>query len=151
MKKQLFILLFSSITFLGFSTGHVVNTFVINNTTCGNPNGSVRATVSGGVGPFTYSWNTNPVQNNDTAFAVMAGSYTVTVTDQNDMSTSTGVITVTNTFNPITVIANGQSVICEGGMATIVANATGVQVLGYTGQDLMVLHLTFKILFLMLG
>lgn len=125
MKKHLFTLLFLCITFLGFSTGHVVNTFVINNTTCGNPNGSVRATVSGGVGPFTYSWNTSPVQNNDTAFAVMAGSYTVTVTDQNDMSVSTGVITVTNTFNPITVIANGQNVACEGSMVTFVANATG--------------------------
>ena len=121
MKKQLFILLFSCITFLGFSTGHVVNTFVINNTTCGNANGSIRATVSGGVGPFTYSWNTAPVQTNDTAFAVLAGTYTVTVTDQNDMSTSTGIITVTNTAGPTAVVVTGQNFVCEGSMVNFIA------------------------------
>jgi len=34
-----------------------------------------------GLAPFTYSWSTVPVQNNDTAVALCAGTYYVTVTD----------------------------------------------------------------------
>jgi hypothetical protein len=35
----------------------------------------------GGVQPYNYSWNTNPIQNNDTVFNLIAGTYYVTVTD----------------------------------------------------------------------
>lgn len=125
MKKLVLLSIFSFVSLLSFATGHNVNTFVINNTTCGNPNGSVIATVSGGVGPFTYSWNTAPVQTNDTAFAVLAGSYTVTVIDQNDMSTSTGVITVTNNFPAINVVATGPNMVCEGQLVTLFESVIG--------------------------
>ena len=125
MKKLIILSLFSFVSLMSFATGHIVNTFVINNTTCGNPNGSIRATVSGGVGPFTYSWNTAPVQTNDTAFAVLAGTYTVTVTDQNDMSTSTGVVTVTNNFPAINVVATGPTFVCEGQMVTLFESVMG--------------------------
>ncbi len=43
-------------------------------------NGMAVASVSG-IPPFTYNWNTAPPQNTDTAFALCAGTYTVTVTD----------------------------------------------------------------------
>lgn len=35
----------------------------------------------GGVQPYTYSWNTNPIQNNDTVCNLNTGTYFVTVTD----------------------------------------------------------------------
>ncbi|MES2593082.1 MAG: PKD domain-containing protein [Bacteroidota bacterium] len=47
----------------------------------GFSNGSAFVSVSGGSPPFTYSWNTSPVQLNDTASGLSAGSYTATVTD----------------------------------------------------------------------
>jgi gliding motility-associated-like protein len=36
--------------------------------------------------PYTYSWNTTPPQLNDTATGLVAGTYTVTVTDTNSCS-----------------------------------------------------------------
>ncbi|SFT63392.1 gliding motility-associated C-terminal domain-containing protein [Lishizhenia tianjinensis] len=46
-----------------------------------NPDGSVVANVTGSTGPFTYSWNANPVQTDDTLVNVGAGTYVLTVTD----------------------------------------------------------------------
>lgn len=47
----------------------------------GNANGSATVLASGGTGPYTYSWNTSPVQTSATASGLSAGSRTVTVTD----------------------------------------------------------------------
>ena len=50
--------------------------------TCfGDKDGSATAMATGGTPPFTYSWNTVPVQNTATATNLAAGSYTVTATD----------------------------------------------------------------------
>jgi gliding motility-associated-like protein len=50
--------------------------------TCfGDKDGSATALANGGNPPFTYSWNTVPVQNNATAINLAAGIYTVTATD----------------------------------------------------------------------
>jgi hypothetical protein len=38
---------------------------------------------SGGVAPFTYAWNTTPVQTDSVATGLSSGTYTVTVTDAN--------------------------------------------------------------------
>ena len=52
------------------------------NATCfGLSDGSATALATGGNPPFTYSWNTVPVQNNATAINLTAGIYTVTATD----------------------------------------------------------------------
>nr|MBK9652685.1 T9SS type A sorting domain-containing protein [Bacteroidota bacterium] len=44
-------------------------------------NGTATATPSGGVAPYTYVWNTTPVQTGQIATGLTAGSYTVVVTD----------------------------------------------------------------------
>jgi len=50
--------------------------------TCfGDKDGSATALATGGNPPFTYSWNTTPVQTNATATNLAAGNYTVTATD----------------------------------------------------------------------
>lgn len=50
-------------------------------------NSSAMAHVSGGTAPYTYSWNTTPVQHGDTATGLMMGLvYRVTVTDANGCS-----------------------------------------------------------------
>lgn len=71
--------------------------------TCyGFNNGSAQTTTTGGVGPFTYSWNTNPVQNDEDAIDLSAGVYEVTVTDG-----ATGCQSVaTVTINQPTIITN---------------------------------------------
>ena len=52
------------------------------NVSCfGGTNGTATATATDGVAPYTYSWNTTPVQTAATATGLSAGTYTVTVTD----------------------------------------------------------------------
>jgi gliding motility-associated-like protein len=60
--------------------------------TCfGDKDGSATALATGGSVPYTYSWNTIPVQNNATAVNLAAGLYTVTATDNNGCLASTSV------------------------------------------------------------
>ena len=58
----------------------------INNKCNGDNSGKVIAVAEGGTGPYEFSWNTSPVQLNDTASSLAAGTYTVTVTDANGCS-----------------------------------------------------------------
>jgi len=48
-----------------------------------NPDGAAIANVSNGVFPFTYEWDTDPVQTTFTASGLAEGIYTLTVTDAN--------------------------------------------------------------------
>lgn len=61
--------------------------------TSGN-NGSATATVSGGAAPYTYSWQTNPIQYTQTINGLAAGAYTCVVHDANGCAK---IITVTVT------------------------------------------------------
>lgn len=47
----------------------------------GGASGSATVLVSGGVAPYSYSWNTIPVQTSQTATGLTPGTYQVTVTD----------------------------------------------------------------------
>lgn len=47
----------------------------------GQSNGSLFIEVNGGTLPYSYSWNTNPVQTTATATNIPAGSYTLTLRD----------------------------------------------------------------------
>lgn len=61
----------------------IINTTGTQISCFGGCNGQATATASGGTAPYTYVWNTIPVQNGQTAFGLCAGTYTVTVTDSN--------------------------------------------------------------------
>jgi gliding motility-associated-like protein len=64
----------------------------IKNVSCfGLRDGSASALASGGNAPYSYSWNTNPVQTGATATNLPAGNYTVTVTDNNGCIVSASV------------------------------------------------------------
>jgi len=54
----------------------------------GDHNGSLTETPSGGTPPYTYSWNTSPIQTSATATGLGANSYTVTITDSLGCTTS---------------------------------------------------------------
>ena len=61
--------------------------------TCGAANGSAIATVSGGTGAYTYSWNTTPAQHSANANNILQGVYIIMVQDAKGC-TKTGTVTV---------------------------------------------------------
>jgi gliding motility-associated-like protein len=79
----------------------------------GQSNGTATAVVAGGVGPYFYNWNSNPVQNNPLANNLPAGNYTVQVSDNNGCTAS----------NALT--ANADLFICQTFDTTLVAFASG--------------------------
>jgi gliding motility-associated-like protein len=82
---------------------------------CGLPNGTITATASGGVGPYSFVWDTDPVQNDATATGLLAGTYTVVVTDATGCTgTATG--DVINVPGPVAGFI-GEDV-CLGSVST---------------------------------
>ena len=94
------------------------------NVTCnGSANGSATASVSGGVAPYKFSWNTVPAQSGATATGLKVGSYTVNVTDAlNTVSSATVTITEPQSLS-VTAATSGITV--NGGTADVVLSATG--------------------------
>lgn len=94
------------------------------NTPCGQQTGTATATASGGVGTLSYLWNSNPVQTTAVATNLPAGTYTVTVTDDNDCSV-TATATVLSPGGPSSTVSH-TNVSCYGGNnGTATVTATG--------------------------
>lgn len=55
----------------------------VTNGSCSGGNGSITVGVSGGTTPYSYLWNTTPVQTTATATNLTTGTYTVLVSDAN--------------------------------------------------------------------
>jgi gliding motility-associated-like protein len=89
----------------------------------GDCTGSATANPASGQAPYTYSWNTTPVQTTQTATNLCAGNYTVTVTDANGC-TQTQPIVVTQPA-ALAVTTTSPIVICAGKCTTLSANANG--------------------------
>ena len=110
----------------------------------GQSTGSATATANSGTGPFSYSWNTTPVQNTATAMNLAAGSYTMTVSDANGCAafTSVNISQPTNALG--TAISAQTNVLCFGnstGSAT--ASASGGTVpYGYSWNTIPVQNAT---------
>lgn len=65
-----------------------ITSIVSNAGTCGAANGSVNLTVSGGISPYNFDWSNNALDGMEDPTGLAAGSYTVTVTDDNGCSNS---------------------------------------------------------------
>jgi gliding motility-associated-like protein len=98
----------------------------------GAATGTATAVVSGGTAPYSYSWNTTPVQTLPNATGLVAGSYTLTVTDANGCIVSTN-ITITQPA-AITVTTTKTDVSCNGGNngAATAVTAGGTGPYGYS-------------------
>ena len=90
----------------------------------GNNTGNATVSVTGGTTPYTYNWNTTPVQSTATASSLQAGMWTCTITDGNGC-TSTSQVTITQPPAALTSSLSGQvNVLCHGantGSGTVVA------------------------------
>lgn len=94
------------------------------NATCGDPTGTATVTSFGGVGGFTYQWNSNPVQTTQTAVNLLPGVYNVTITDLNGCE-GFAQVTVGNEPRPTAAIDASTNALCFGsadGTASAVAS-----------------------------
>jgi len=92
--------------------------------TCSGNNGSITAVVSGGVGPYTYSWAPSG-GTNATASGLGVGTYTVTVLDKNGCSQTQTATIGTASGTPPTVTPSQTASSCSGCTGTASAAASG--------------------------
>jgi len=59
---------------------------IIAQSTVNNPSGSITVNVTGGTPPYSYLWNTTPIQTTNSATGLTSGEYILTVTDNNGCS-----------------------------------------------------------------
>ena len=79
--------------------------------TCLNSfNGSAMIHASGGTAPYSYSWNTSPVQNSQFATGLPAGTYLATVIDADSCKDT---LSVFITRNPDPIVKFGNTTVCN--------------------------------------
>lgn len=106
-----------------------VNVPDVTQTNCsGSGSGVLVATVNGGFAPYSFSWNSTPVQTDSVLDNVAAGTYTVTVTSSGGCTaTDNGTLTIQAGGNNVTL--NNPTIVdvsCNGGSdGSITASATG--------------------------
>ena len=84
------------------------------NVSCnGGNDGTAALTLSGGTPPYTYSWNTSPIQTTQTATNLIAGTYNFTITDSNGCSL-TNSVTITEPL-ALTTYYTVENVSCFNG------------------------------------
>jgi gliding motility-associated-like protein len=90
---------------------------------CGNADGTATAAVTGGTPPYSYTWNTNPVQTGSTIQNIPSGNYTVTVTDSQNCTASANV-TINDTGVP-SISLSVTDATCGFSDGSISADVTG--------------------------
>ncbi len=87
---------------------------------CGQANGSVSVSASGGTGSLSYLWNPGGATSSSVS-SLAAGTYTVVVTDANGC-TANGSATISNTNGPALTLQSSSDITCNGandGAATV--------------------------------
>ena len=88
----------------------------------GNNTGSINLTVTGGTGPYTYAWSNNTTAQDPSN--LIAGVYTVTVTDANNC-TATLSITITQPATAVSISTTVQNILCLNGTGSINSSPSG--------------------------
>ncbi|MFH1321854.1 MAG: CARDB domain-containing protein [Bacteroidota bacterium] len=92
--------------------------------TCGNTDGTVTVSVTGGTSPYSYLWDDPSSQTTATATGLAGGEYSVSVTDANGC-TATAADTVNEAGAPTALITSITDASCSGcndGSATLTAS-----------------------------
>ena len=89
---------------------------------CAGTIGSATVLVSGGAGPYTYSWSTSPVQTSSAAVNLTVGSYNYSVTDAGGCVFSSTVIIPSPSGSQLPpVVQPYTNPICSGQSQTLTA------------------------------
>jgi GEVED domain/Secretion system C-terminal sorting domain/SprB repeat len=96
-----------------------INTVILNlislQNSCNGNNGALHVVASNGKAPYTYLWNTMPVQSTDSVYGLANGIYNVVVTDSNGCSRTDSFIIQTINMNATVSAAS----ICSGDTTSI--------------------------------
>ncbi|MFI5151088.1 MAG: gliding motility-associated C-terminal domain-containing protein, partial [Bacteroidia bacterium] len=93
--------------------------------TCGNSNGAMQATASGGNGTYTYSWSPSG-GSASLASGLSPGLYTCHITDANGCSiTDTGTVAMIGNPPVAAITASGPTAFCAGDSVTLTASGGG--------------------------
>jgi PKD repeat protein len=86
-----------------------------NDATPGNCDGNATVSATGGTPPYTYLWNTSPVQTTSIATGLCAGSFSVTVTDNvGDSITSSVLINESSGPLPAAEFTSDKTAVAPG-------------------------------------
>ena len=111
----------------------VFNAPTIVDVTCnGGSNGSITASASGGVGTINYTWSTT--QTGPTINSLVAGTYSVTISDANNCTASTSYII----NEPTTIIFGTPTIVdatCSAGGSLAVSATGGTGTITYLWSD----------------
>ena len=104
---------------------------VITASDCNGPNGSIVLTVTGSTSPYTYTWNTAPVQNGPAATGLAPGNYSCSIMDAGGCTSVYNGVVPLNNNAAISAAANPVAV-CPGTPVSLTANATSGVLTSYT-------------------
>ena len=105
--------------------GPIIDSAVVVDVACnGGGNGSAQILVSSGTAPFTYTWNTTPIQTNATATGLSGGQYITTVTDASGCQ-DIKIVTVAEPAAMALLTFQDKFLICDAESAQITIVPTG--------------------------
>ncbi len=90
---------------------------------CSANNGSITLIVSGGTAPYSYLWSNG--ETNDEIVNIAPGNYSVTVTDGNGCSASSGTITVGSVSSSLAITPQTTPAQCSSNSGSISVIVTG--------------------------
>jgi large repetitive protein len=97
---------------------------VLSNVNChGDSTGSIIASPSGGVSPYTYLWSDASASSTATISNLSIGTYIVSVTDNNGCNTIDSAIITSNSL--VDSIVSQTGLLCYGGEATVTVGVRG--------------------------
>jgi len=108
---------------VGNNTGTlVISSNIVSNDNCGNGNGSIDLTITGGTSPYQFTWNSG--QTTEDITNLIAGTYTVTVID-NVGCQLTQTFTVGNNTGTLAETAGTLNETCGNGLGAVNITVTG--------------------------
>ncbi len=112
------------------SAANINGTVAVTNASCGEANGALTISGSGGTSPYTYQIPGKPVQNAGSFTALSAGNYTITVKDRNGCSNE--LAASVGSEGDLTLTASvAETSGCGTASGSIVATATGSSAVTY--------------------
>jgi gliding motility-associated-like protein len=91
-----------------------ISALISHPSSCNAADGALTGITTSGASPFSYSWNSIPVQIHADLINVGPGVYTITVTDKNGCKTNASGTVANKDGPPAPVLKAGAPVICAG-------------------------------------